>query len=359
MKAMVLAAGVGSRLDPLTAQLPKPLVPVANIPVMEHIVNLLKRHGVDDIIANLHYLPEKLIEYFQDGSRDDVRIQFRKEEKLSGDAGGVRYCRDFLDGDTFIVLMGDLLTDADLSRVIEEHKRKGALATIGLKRVKDVSHFGVALLDNQGFIKGFQEKPKAQDALSDLASTGIYILEPEVFEHMPKSGDYGFGRQLFPKLVAEGLPVLGVEVGSYWSDVGTIEQYALSNFDVLMGRLHVSLPGYRKVVYGPYNVFLAEGASLAPTVNVRANAIIGKNAHLGAGVELVGNVVIGDNCRVDDYAYIKDSILWSSMVVAADQRLENQILTSAGLTSVKAVDGDTKAFELIQTQVRYQAWACV
>src|SRR3990167_6567846 len=159
MKAMVLAAGVGSRLDPLTMQIPKPLVPVANRPVMEHILRLLKHHGVGQVISNLHYLPEKLVEYFGDGSALGLNMQFYLEEKLSGDAGGVRGCREFLGDETFLVLMGDLLTDVNLSHLVRQHKLKGAIATIAVKQVADVSQFGVVLTDEQGFITGFQEKP--------------------------------------------------------------------------------------------------------------------------------------------------------------------------------------------------------
>ena len=339
MKAMVLAAGVGSRLDPLTAAVPKPLVPVANIPVMEHIVTLLKHHGINDIVANLHYLPEKLVEYFGDGSRFDAKIQFRKEEKLSGDAGGVRFCRDFLQDGTFLVLMGDLLTDADLSYIIAEHKRHGALASIGLKRVSDVSRFGVAVLDDDGFIRGFQEKPKAEEALSDLASTGIYVLEPEVFDYMPKEGEFGFGRQLFPLLVEQGKKVLGVEIEAYWSDVGTIEQYWHSNFDVLKGRMKTELTGYKKVVYGFFSVYLAPSAVVAPGVEIMGNVILGKDSLLEDGVVLKGNVVVGPGCVVGAGAQLEDVILWPGMKVAAGAKLRKCIVSSAGCTEVAVHDG--------------------
>src|SRR5271156_5939253 len=178
---MVLAAGVGSRLEPLTVQTPKPLVPIANIPVMEHLLKLLKRHDFAEICANVHYLPDQITSYFQDGSSIGIKMHFLEEKELSGDAGGVRACHDFLGGTTFVVLMGDLLTDADLTKIVAEHKQKNALATIGLKRVSDVSHFGIAVRDQSGMITAFQEKPQPHEAKSDLASTGIYVLEPEVF----------------------------------------------------------------------------------------------------------------------------------------------------------------------------------
>lgn len=213
MKAMVLAAGVGSRLEPLTTQVPKPIVPVGNIPVMEHLLKLLAKHNFTDICANLHYMPEKLIEYFGDGKKFGVNLTFNTEEKLSGDAGGVRACREFLKDGTFIVIMGDLIADTDLTSVINEHKKKKALASIAIKEMDDVSRFGVVVTDENGFITGFQEKPSNEEALSKFISTGIYVLEPEIFDHIPETGDYGFGRQLFPTLVSKKLPVLGVKIG--------------------------------------------------------------------------------------------------------------------------------------------------
>lgn len=335
MKAMVLAAGVGSRLDPLTGIVPKPLVPVANLPVVEHIVCLLKQHGFDQIVANLHYMPEKLQEHFKDGGVCNTTIEMRQEEKLSGDAGGVRFCRDFLDGDTFIVLMGDLLTDADLTSIVKQHKAKGAIATIGLKRVDDVSQFGVALLDQDGFIKGFQEKPSAEEALSDLASTGIYILEPEVFEHIPATGDYFFGRQLFPTLVKMGKPVLGVEIGAYWSDVGTIEQYFKSNFDLLEERMKSNLPGYKKVVYGYHNIFVGKNAKVSPTARIDGNLMLGKDSVIEDGVTISGNVIVGDNCVVGKNSKLSDVIIWSDCSVESDSELASAIVSSAGVTQVE------------------------
>ncbi|MBU6450233.1 MAG: NDP-sugar synthase [Cyanobacteria bacterium REEB67] len=334
MKAMVLAAGVGSRLDPLTADIPKPLVPVANVPVMQHLLQLLHRHDFRQVVANLHYLPEKLVDYFGDGSRFDIELEFRREEKLSGDAGGVRFCRDFLAGGTFIVLMGDLLTDIDLTYVLAQHRAKGALASIALKQVEDVSHFGVAMLDEKGLIKGFQEKPKKEEALSNLASTGIYILEPEVFNYIPAQGDYGFGRQLFPTLVAEGLPVLGVEVGSYWSDVGTIEQYWHSNFDVLEGKMKVDMPGYEHIQTNGHSLYLAEGTVLDPTVTIGGNLVVGKGARIGAGVRLSGNNVIGAGAIVEAGCQLEGVVLWSDVVVAQKSKLERSVVLSSGVVNV-------------------------
>lgn len=321
MKAIVLAAGVGSRLDPLTTQIPKPMVPVANTPVMEHILLLLKRHGITDVASNLHYLPEQVRTYFADGGNLGMNLNFLLEEKLSGDAGGVRALRKFLDDDTFIVLMGDLLTDADVSYVIAEHKRLGALASIALKRVDDVSQFGVAVLDEKGLITGFQEKPQPEEALSDLASTGIYVFEPEVFEHIPETGDYGFGRQLFPKLVGEGLPVGGIEIKNYWSDVGTVKQYRQSNFDALDRLLNITLPGDRRE-WG----WIGAGATVDASCKIEGNLLLGKSSRLGPGVKIKGKVVIGDNCNVDERVELENTVVWSNVNIERSAVLRDSVI---------------------------------
>lgn len=322
MKAMVLAAGVGSRLDPLTMQLPKPLVPVANRPVMQHILSLLKKHGFEDVISNLHYQPEKIERFFGDGSSLELNLQFRTEKELSGDAGGVRACKDFLGHDTFVVLMGDLLTDTNLTRIVEEHKRKKALATIAVKQVQDVSQFGVAIFDNEGFINGFQEKPSLSEALSNFASTGIYVLEPEVFQYMPATGSYGFGRQLFPWLVERGLPVLAVEIKDYWSDVGTINQYKLSNFDALRGDVELHLPplasGFRLQVEGD--------AKIDKNVKLEGHLLVGSGSVINSGVKVRGHVIIGTNCFIDSNVVLENTVIWDNSTVERGAQLVNCVV---------------------------------
>lgn len=323
MKAMVLAAGVGSRLDPLTSQLPKPMVPVANRPVMEHILELLKGHGINQVVSNLHYLPEKIQQHFGDGSSFDIDLALRYEPELSGDAGGVRACQSFFGSETFVVLMGDLLTDADLSRIIAEHKRSGALATIGIKEVDDVSQYGVVVKNSAGLITGFQEKPSAKEALSNFASTGIYVLEPEIFRYMPNSGSYGFGKQLFPHLVQQNLPVLGVDVAAYWSDVGTIAQYRQSNFDALEGRLKVGHP-YSKSAMG----FIGNNTFISPLARIEGALMLGNNSKIGSGTVIKGRVIIGDDCIVDNSTYLEDTIVWSGTIIEPNAHLNSCIVGS-------------------------------
>lgn len=322
MKAMVLAAGVGSRLEPLTNEVPKPMVPVANRPVMEHLLSLLRSHGITDVVSNLHYQADKIRDHFGDGSRFGMNLSYLLEEELSGDAGGVRACRKFLDNETFIVLMGDLLTDADLTEVIRQHKQKKAVATIAVKQVPDVRHFGVVLRDENGFITGFQEKPQPEVALSNYASTGIYVLEPEVFEHIPQTGQYGFGRQLFPSLVEKRMPVLGVSIDEYyWSDVGTIPQYRLSNFDALDERVKLELRG-KPHKYG----VMEENASLSSDVEIDGKIYLGRNSRVERGVKIKGYAVIGDNCRVEANSVLENTIVWSGTNVEGKSVLRDTVV---------------------------------
>lgn len=348
LKAMLLAAGVGTRLDPLTTQVPKPMVPVANTPVMEHILKLLKTHGINQVYANLHYLPEKITDYFEDGARFGTKLTFKHELNLSGDAGGVRACRDFLDDGTFIVVMGDLLTDADLSAVVAQHKAKGALASIAIKQMEDVSHFGVVVMDEEGFITGFQEKPKLEEALSNMISTGIYVLEPEVFKHIPETGEFGFGRQLFPQLVKNGLPVLGVEITSYWSDVGTIPQYRQSNCDALSGHVRVDLPGsplsYESGLVAGRNghssgngkgrerekkeshLWLGKNAEIGTGVDFEGSLMVGEGSVIESGVTIKGCVVVGDNCVIEKGSRIENTVIWSNSRIERGARLRSCVL---------------------------------
>lgn len=339
---MLLAAGVGSRLEPLTTQVPKPLVPIANVPVMEHMMRLLKAHGITEVYANLHYLPHKITEYFGDGAQLGMKLTCRYEEQLSGDAGGVRSMKEHLSDGTFIVVMGDLLTDADLTNIIKEHKDKKALASIAVKRVDDVTRFGIVVQNEQGFITGFQEKPKVEDALSDLASTGIYILEPEVFSHIPATGEFGFGRQLFPQLVAKGLPVLGIEMakGTYWSDVGAIPQYLESNFDALDGvvKLHgcvseAQSSNGKSAAEPVAGRVVGEGTTISQSAKIDAILMTGKNCQIAANAKLSGHVVLGDNCVVEEGASLTDCLVWANAKIGKGSCLQNTVV--AGNTVVE------------------------
>jgi NDP-sugar pyrophosphorylase family protein len=302
---------------------------------MEHLLRLLQQHGFGEVCANLHYLPEKIESYFKKHKLDGIDLSFHIEEQLSGDAGGVRACQSFLKNSTFIVLSGDLLTDADLSHIVSEHKSKGAIASIAIRPVQDVTRFGVAVLKENGFISGFQEKPKANEALSNLISTGIYVLEPEVFNYIPKTGEYGFGRQLFPELVKLGLPVLGVKIEDYWSDVGTIEQYRLSNFDALTGKVKVKLAG-RKSGDSKYPLLLSTGARIEDNESVKGALMLGVNSVVEKGAKIKGTVVVGDNCLIASGAEVTDSVIWDNVQIGNKASVERSVIATGYVVAPNA-----------------------
>src|SRR5690606_25886372 len=244
MKGVIMAGGFGTRLKPLTIHRPKPMVPIANRPIMEHIVNLLKRHGITDLIALLYFQPEHITEYFGDGSASGVRIRYVTADADYGTAGAVRYASDLLEGDRVLVISGDVLTDFDLTRLIEEHEARGAEATITLTSMENPLAFGIVIVDNEtGRIERFLEKPTWGEVFSDTINTGIYVLEPEALERVPPRTNMDFARDLFPQMLREGAALYGHVAQGYWRDIGNLDEYRRAHEDVLAGRVQIALPG--------------------------------------------------------------------------------------------------------------------
>lgn len=323
MKAMIMAAGVGSRLEPLTCNIPKPMVPVVNRPAMEHIINLLVKHNITRIAANLWYLPEKIQSYFGDGSQFGVELHYSLEKELMGTAGGVKKLEPFLN-ETFAIISGDALTDIDIWELTNKHRQSGAIATIALKEVNDPRHFGVVITDEAGKIKAFQEKPHPSEALSRLANTGIYIFEPEIFQLIPADTVYDFGKDLFPKLVEMGAPFYGHRMKGYWCDIGTLNQYRLANYDVLKGLVKIDIPGF----WHPNAVYVGEKTYIAPTARIGSKVVIGTNCYIGDGVEIFGETVIGNHCIVDGKTSIFGSIIWHNTQIGRWARLVECVVGS-------------------------------
>jgi mannose-1-phosphate guanylyltransferase len=313
MKAMVLAAGLGTRLRPITYEMPKPMVPVLNRPVMEHIVRLLARHGFTETIANLHWFPELIEAHFGDGSAFGVELSYSREERLLGTSGGVRNAAEFL-GDSFLVISGDALTDVDLAAMRDFHESHDGIATLATKRVQDTSQFGVTITGADGRIQGFQEKPEPAEALSDLANCGIYMFRSEVFDFFPEPGAAklagpddppGFAdwaTDVFPALLTGDVPFYSHEIDAYWNDIGNLEELRQGNLDALRGAVEVE-PGAPEVADG------VRAASPLGDAEVEAPALIGAGVELGEGVRIEGPAILGDGCRIGDGARIRDSIL--------------------------------------------------
>ena len=327
MKAMVLAAGKGTRLFPLTGVIPKPLAPVADKPVIQHIFELLARVGANEVHVNVHYLADAILGRYGERARlGGTQIHFHREKMLMGTAGGVKRVSEAVGfEEAFVVIMGDTLTDVDLRELLTFHKRKGAAATLALMRVEDTSEYGVAELDAEKNILSFQEKPDPHEAVSNLANTGIYVLEPEVLEeYVPEDTFFDFAEDVFPALLAAGEKVVGYEGDFYWSDIGTLESYRTAQRDALLGRVAVQVPGEQ---WGK-GLWVGEGAWIHPSAygRIEGRAVVGAGAMIGRRASLRGVVAVGDDCRISEDATVKQSVLLPGSSVGSGAYLEECIV---------------------------------
>ena len=327
MKAMVLAAGKGTRLFPLTGVIPKPMAPVAGKPVLQHIFDLLARAGVEEVHANVHYLADTILGLYEEETRvDGVKIHFTREARLTGTAGGVRrLASESAFDETFVVIMGDALTDVDVRDLVAFHKERGAIAMLALKRVCDTSEYGVVELDTEKNVLRFQEKPEPREAVSDLANTGIYVLEPEVLDYIPNDTFFDFARDVFPRLLESGEKVVGYDEGGfYWSDIGTLGSYRAAQRDALSGRVAVEVPGE----WCGGGLWIVEDARIHPSAYglMEGYAFVGSKAMVGRGASLFGTVTVGDGCRVSDGATVRRSVLLPGSSVGSGAYLEDCIV---------------------------------
>ncbi len=322
MKAVLMAGGSGTRLRPLTCDLPKPMVPIVNKPIIEHIVNLLKKHNFDDIYVTLYYLPQLIQNHLKDGKDLDVNITYAlEEEKPLGTAGCVKNIQQHLD-ETFIIISGDCLTDFDLSEAIRFHKEKGSKATIVLTRVENPLEFGVVITDDEGRIQRFLEKPTSSEVFSDTVNTGIYVLEPELLDLLPANEEQDFSKDLFPQILEQGLPMYGYVAEGYWGDVGNLTTYREAHYDVLAGKVKVDLP-YKEVEPG---LWLGENVEIDPSVEIEKPAVIGHNTYIGKNVRISADTVLGDNVIVGQNATLKRPIVWNSVNIERNVSLRGCVL---------------------------------
>lgn len=326
MKAVIMAGGFGTRLRPLTTSLPKPMIPMAVKPLMEHTVALLKDHGFDDLITLLYFQPDTIERYFGDGSEFGVRMVYAAAAEDYGTAGAVKNAASFLD-ETFLVISGDVLTDFDLSEAVKVHKNYGALATIVLTRVENPLQYGVVITAPDGRITHFLEKPTWGEVLSDTVNTGIYILEPEVLELIPTGREFDFSRDLFPRLMEEGRALYGHVATGYWKDVGDLIEYRLAHRDILAGMVKVTLPG--KLVEGlDKPIWLGEGSRVDFTASLKGGVLIGKYTQVGPNTHITRSV-IGDNCVIEDGAVIVGSVLWNNVFIGSRAVLKENVVGQA------------------------------
>ena len=317
MRAVLMAGGSGTRLRPLTCDLPKPMVPVLNRPIAEHIINLLKRHNITEVIATLYYLPDVMRDYFQDGSDFGVQMTYAvEEEQPLGTAGCVKNIQQWLDG-TFITMSGDAITDFDLQAAIAFHHEKKSKATLILTRVPNPVEFGVVITDPDGRINRFLEKPSLSEIFSDTVNTGTYILEPEVLDYLRENQESDFSKDLFPLLLEKEEPMYGYVAEGYWCDVGHLEAYREAQYDGLEQKVKLDFP-YRQKSTG---IWLGNNTYIHPSAKIESPALIGNNCRIGARVKIEAGTVIGDNVTIGSDANLKRPIIWNGATVGDEAHL--------------------------------------
>jgi mannose-1-phosphate guanylyltransferase/mannose-1-phosphate guanylyltransferase/phosphomannomutase len=318
---MVMAAGLGKRLRPLTYEIPKPLVPVANRPIMEHILARLAGDGFGEVVANLHWFPETIRDHFGDGSKLGLELTYSEEERLLGTAGGVRNVREFFGDEPFLVVAGDALTDIDLAGLAAAHAASDRIATLAVKPVTDTTEYGVVVTGSDGRVEGFQEKPDPAEAMSDLANCMIYLLEPAIFDHFPDAEEVDFALDVFPALLDADVPFGVHATDAYWNDVGSLPEYLQGNLDVLTGAVDVDPAGTI--------ADSAAAAGLGPSVTLEGPVLIGDGVRVGDGAQLTGPLVIGPGASIGAGARVRESVLLAGAEVPADGLLAGAIAGNA------------------------------
>ncbi|MFZ0001434.1 MAG: mannose-1-phosphate guanyltransferase [Trebonia sp.] len=322
MKAVVMAGGEGTRLRPMTANQPKPLLPVANRPIMEHVLRLLKRHGFEETIVTVQFLAALVRNYFGDGEDVGMFLQYATEEMPLGTAGSVKNAEDALKDSPFLVISGDALTDMDLTEMCRFHKENGALVTVGLTRVPDPLEFGIVIADEDGRIQRFLEKPTWGQVFSDTVNTGVYIMEPEVLAEVSAKESVDWSHDVFPKLLARGAPIFGYISDKYWEDVGTLESYMKAQADVLSGKVEVDIAGF-EVSPG---MWIAEGADVDPDAVLKGPLVIGDYAKIEAGATIREYSVIGANVVVKEGAFIHRAVVHNNVFVGQGTTLRGCVV---------------------------------
>ena len=322
MKAVIMAGGFGTRLRPLTCNIPKPMVPMLNKPMMEHIVELLKKHGITDMISTLYYQPDVISSHFDDGHRLGISMQYLRAEADFGTAGSVRNARSFLD-QRFIIISGDVFTDFDLTAAIQFHEERRAKATIVLTHASNPLQYGVVLTHDNGKVSRFLEKPTWGEVFSDTINTGIYILEPEILDLIPPKEDFDFSKNLFPILLEQDMGLYGYIAEGYWRDVGNLNEYQDAHSDALRGLVKVNIPGVKQT-----NLYVGANSQIdADPKNLSGIVVIGKNTRIHSDVT-IANAVIGDNCDIQQGSVIKNSVIWSGTMVGTNVEMSADVIGS-------------------------------
>ena len=321
MKAVVMAGGEGTRLRPLTSNQPKPMVPIVGKPCMEHILDLLRRHGMNEVVVTLAFMPQAIRTYFGGGESLDMDVDYSVEEQPLGTAGSVGLAKERLT-DTFLVISGDALCDVDLTALVDAHKAKGAAVTIGLKSVENPLEFGIVVTDEEGRVERFLEKPSWGQVFSDTINTGIYVLEPEVLRHVPTDRPYDFSKELFPLLLEMGRPIYGHVLDGYWQDIGNLDQFRQANFDALDGRVQLEIPGLQ--LRG--NVWVSQDVDIEEIEGVVGPGFIGANCRIADGASVGAYSILSRGVTMREGARVVRSVVDAGTYLGRSSVVEGAIL---------------------------------
>lgn len=321
MKAVVMAGGTGSRLRPITIDRPKPMITIVNKPVIGHVFSLLKRYGITDVIVTLQYMPNVFQDYFGDGSNQGMNITYFVESDPLGTAGGVKNVEELLD-DTFIVIMGDAMVDFNLDEIVAFHRRQKAKATLTLTRVDDPLEFGVIITNREGYITQFLEKPTWSEVFSDTINTGLYVLEPEVLDWIPKNKHYDFSHQLFPALMEANMPLAGYVSDGYWCDIGNVSTLRQATADLLEGKAHNIELG--KHIGG--NIWVGGDVEISPSATLLGPIYLGNSVKIKDNVVIHGPTVIRDYSVIDERTQVDRSIVWRNCYIGRGVELRGAMV---------------------------------
>jgi mannose-1-phosphate guanylyltransferase/phosphomannomutase len=318
-----MAGGFGTRLRPITCSLPKPMTPVANKPMLCHIINLLKKSNFLDLTMMLYYQPEIITNYFEDGKNFGVNIKYIRPESDLGTAGSVKFAGRNIK-ESFLVISADVLTDFDLKKAVDFHKSKKTLATMVLTRVSNPLQFGVVITSKDGKIERFLEKPSWGEVFSDTVNTGIYILEPEVFDYVPKDTSFDFSKDLFPAVLKEDKYLYGYIADGYWKDIGNHDEYRFVHYDILDGKVKIDISG-KKAIVGQKEIIVGENVSLGKNIEIDGQVILGDNVVI-ADDTLLSRSIIGNNIKIGRGSEILSSVLWNNVTVGQESRIKENVI---------------------------------
>lgn len=319
MKAVILAGGQATRLLPLTCNIPKAMVPVLNIPFLEHVIRYLSEHQIKDIILAQGYLAQPIEGYLGDGSQLGVKLNYVAEDTPLGTAGAVKNAERYLD-DTFLMLNGDIFTDLDITAMIDFHQKRRAKATIALTPVDDPTSYGLVETDAEGRVTQFLEKPSPSQVTTNMINAGTYVLEPEILAQIPSQTKVSIEREVFPLLLEQGKPVYAYPSSAYWIDIGTPEKYLRLHRDLLNGKSSQYVPAL------PEEVVIGEQSYIHPTAQIKGPVMIGSNCTIGDKVRLTGPIVIGHGCQILPESAVEESIIWRNTRLGQHVNLKNSIV---------------------------------